>query len=464
MTRTREFDFARLGRTVAEEQDAHAASREEAPIAQRMEALRRQQVQLRQRRGRWSWAATGLAAVAVCLAAVFSWVRPEPALEFYVEGSDTRGSGTGVSGTGVSGTRGTPGDWIAAESGESTAVHFSDGSRLEWAARSRGRVLSVSARGARVALEDGALEVSVEHREGTEWSVVAGPFEVHVTGTRFSTHWEPSDQTLRLSMHEGSVLVSGACLEVPRAFRAGQSASLTCAEPMRLGAMPPDTGEARPAQVVATETVTRPAPAAEGPAEGAEEGPAEGPAEGARTASSPVASGEPTPPSRERAWAAALRAGRLADALKAAEAEGFEAALRQATEREALQLADAARLAGRSELARAGYLAVRRHHGGSESAATAAFQLGRLGHGSPREWYELALRERPRGVYAGEILGRLLELQVAGKEPSAESTARRYLQSFPAGPHRQLAEQVLARSEGARKEAAGAGTSEAKRP
>ena len=44
----------------------------------------------------------------------------------------------------------------------------------------------------------GAADVSVVHRAETRWSIVSGPFEVRVIGTRFEAAWDPAEEALSL--------------------------------------------------------------------------------------------------------------------------------------------------------------------------------------------------------------------------------------------------------------------------
>ena len=58
------------------------------------------------------------------------------------------------------------------------------------------------------------------HAEGTLWRVHAGPFQVRVTGTRFTTTWNGGK--LQVALYEGSVVIEGALLGAGVPLRAGQ--------------------------------------------------------------------------------------------------------------------------------------------------------------------------------------------------------------------------------------------------
>ena len=118
------------------------------------------------------------------------------------------------------------------------AVSFADGSKVELETGARLRVRPAAfARGAELALEDGNANLSIVHRSGARWAVVAGPYRVEVTGTRFSVRWSQQRQSLRIAMLDGEVWVSGGALAHGRILRAGQS--------LRVGEPAPAPAEAR---------------------------------------------------------------------------------------------------------------------------------------------------------------------------------------------------------------------------
>jgi TolA-binding protein len=113
-------------------------------------------------------------------------------------------------------------------------------------------------------------------------------------------------------------------------------------------------------------------------------------------------------------------------------------------------LSDAARLSGHPAEARLSYLALRRRFAGSESAALAAFQIGRADfdsradYASAERWLGVYLREEPTGALAAAALGRLMEAEVQLVRPrEARAVAKRYLARFPKGAHAETAHRVL---------------------
>jgi hypothetical protein len=117
---------------------------------------------------------------------------------------------------------GQTGQLLSASGAVAVPVRFSDGSVLELTPHAQSRVLSVEHNGARVELQRGALRASVVHRADTAWAVVAGPFQVAVTGTKFVTEWDPQARELKVIVEEGSVVVSGGSLHQPERVSGGK--------------------------------------------------------------------------------------------------------------------------------------------------------------------------------------------------------------------------------------------------
>ena len=221
-----------------------------------------------------------------------------------------------------------------------------------------------------------------------------------------------SDRSLRVSTEEGSVAVSGGCLDAAKTVSAGESLEASC---------PPRETPA-PDEVPATEA--------------------------------------PLTPTRERApmvkarrterWRELLAAGRLLEGLRAAEGANFDQVCRTATAKELLALADAGRFFGPSKRALAALVAMRVRFPSSTAAGTAAFTLGRIvfekEHDYPQAatWFETYLREQPSGPLMGDAFGRLMEARLrAGDATRARASAEQYLRRFPRGPYSAEARGIL---------------------
>ena len=81
---------------------------------------------------------------------------------------------------------------------------------------------SVANDGARLVLERGSLTARVVHRRHADWHLAAGPFDVHVIGTKFDLSWDPELEVFRLDLREGAVIIgvhaAGKRLDTARAI------------------------------------------------------------------------------------------------------------------------------------------------------------------------------------------------------------------------------------------------------
>jgi TolA-binding protein len=372
--------------------------------------------------GAWRGRALGAAVLAAMVViAVLVWPRTR-ALEFAV---------------GAESGRGHVGDWVAAGEAPLPLV-FSDGTRLSLAARGRVRVAAVDTRGARVVLEQGALEASVLHRDATRWSVDAGPYVVRVTGTRFSVSWDPGREELRLALLEGSVVVTGPMLAEGRRVAAGERLSASARE--RRVAIEDDRGAAPPAGDGAT------APRVDDGGSAPEPAPKPGPArEDGPPSRTPAAAGTVDAGSGDAgttSWRALAERGAYREAMREAEQGGFDALTTSTSAEELALLADAARLGGAGARAAQALEALRRRFPGDPRAAVAAFHLGRLAFDGRRayadaaRWFATYLAEQPGGPFAREAAGRLVEARERGGDAEgARAAATSYLGRYPSGPH-----------------------------
>jgi TolA-binding protein len=301
-------------------------------------------------------------------------------------------------------------------------VRFSDGTLVMVAPQARARVVRTRTGGADIALEQGSLSLAVVHHDAGQWHVGAGPFTVLVTGTKFDVGWNAALRTFTLALEEGSVLVSGPTL-------GGAGRRVKPGEVLRVAI------DERPAAPPASSAVAgEPSPDTAAPA----------PDDSAK-----VPSKNP-PPSARGSWKELARQQHYADALAAAEADGFEATCKAASASDLVLLGNTARFAGSAPRAEQAFRLVRTRFAGTAEAATAAFFLGRIAYdqrGSRAEaaqWFQSYLREAPSGALAREAAGRLLEAERAlGDVEAARASARQYLAKYPSGPHASLAHDVL---------------------
>jgi len=314
-------------------------------------------------------------------------------------------------------------EWVTAREAEQS-LRFSDGTSIVAAPHTTTRVVRIAPNGAELTLERGQLDAHVVHREAARWQVSAGPFVVHVTGTRFHVSWDPQAEKLGVQVTEGRVeitgggqprheLVAGSTLELRMSAGVSLSSAIELPPAATASPMP-----ATSAQGTSTDhdDELRPRKAA-----------------------------DHKPDFRDLATA-----GHYRDALALVEQRGFAAECDSLSARDLLTLASTARLAGRADRAREAYLAVRRRFPSSSEASISAFSLGRLASDAGRAsdavtWWKRYLAEAPNGPLAREAAGRLVEVwQQLGNKDAARSAAESYLKSYPSGPHAGLSRSVLA--------------------
>jgi len=370
--------------------------------------------------------------------------------------------------------------YIRRVSETSSEVRFSDGTRVDLALGARVSVVARGAQGARLRVEEGEARFDVVHLPHASWSVEAGPYVVYVTGTAFAVRWSGADEVVEVRMRSGSVQVSGPLLPERVTLRAGQNLTARLASgelhildsgTAATAGTPTGTAAASHAvrvQVAAAEpTAPRPAITV---AEAGEPSPPPAPLEDPPAVAAPggeetITAGAPPATVRRakprapavaapswgpRRWAAHVAGGNVRDVLTEAEAHGLDRTLIEVDSTELAALADAARYAGRQEIAVRALMAQRHRFPSTAPAQAAAFLLGRLaddqGHAtSGLAWYRRYLSEAPDGVYAAEALGRkMLAVERVSGRAAARDVAVEYLRRFPNGTYLLQAHSILA--------------------
>lgn len=324
----------------------------------------------------------------------------------------------------VSGEPSAVGAFVAA-SATPLPIRFNDGTELVVQPHAHVRVASVSHAGARVVLERGTASARVVHRANADWHVAAGPFDVHVVGTRFDASWDPTGEVFRLELHEGAVVVSGGLLD--------RGARVSAGETLRIDVRAGRMDLVKTSKLTAAASV-EPAPAVSASVEPAPPAPHAAPSMSAASSAS-------APP---RTWQPLAASGKYNAALELAKQVGFGHECDHAGAADVVLLGDVARLAGDVPRAQEAYRAVRRRFPKTGYASTAAFSLGRLAferqhaYAEAATWFETALREG--GPFARDAAGRLIEAKkAAGDLAGAKVAARNYLDRWPNGPHAALA-------------------------
>lgn len=308
--------------------------------------------------------------------------------------------------------------------GKRTAVRFSDGSEFALEPGTDARVSDVTPHGGRVSLVGGA-RVAIAKKPDATWTVAAGPYTVHVTGTAFDVSWSPREQSFDIAMVSGSVIVEGPFIDGGIALKRGQRLS------GGLGSQKLVVEDIKPEARAAVQPSLAPAPVDDEP-----------------TASTPSSSGQKAP--AELGWAKSVAQGKFAEVLDEAEKRGVNHTIATASLGELSALADAARYGRRPALARRVLLAERSRFPGSRSAVEAAFFLGRIVEdegGDAIEWYNRYLAESGGGSYASQALGRKMML-VYGRRGAAQTRtlAQDYLSRYSSGPYAASAKKIIEES------------------
>jgi transmembrane sensor len=312
----------------------------------------------------------------------------------------------------VSGEKASSGVWISTDVSSVTAVRFSDGSIFALGEGARARVESVTADGAHLVMERGSVSADVVHRATSHWSVLAGPYEVHVTGTQFNVSWQPAHSRIEVHVTRGSVVVSGGGV---------------AAHPVRTGedfVYEPEAAPLAPATAASQAAVDKEAlPPAQAP--------------------------QPRPTATAPRWKELAAAGDYTDAIDAVRHGGVDNVIAASGPADLFTLADAARLSGHWEIAEKSLLSLRHRFPRDSRAPRAAFDLGRLAfdqrhdYADAATWFATCLKENPNGPLDREAAGRLIEArQRAGDDGGARAAARDYLSRYPEGPHAPLAKSI----------------------
>lgn len=314
-------------------------------------------------------------------------------------------------------------NYLIAPNAAKASAQFSDGSRIIAAPSARLRIDSTESRGARVLLEQGFARVHVQHRGDSRWEFVAGPFDVHVTGTTFTLAWDAPSQAIDLTLIEGAVEVESPLGASHIVVRGGQRfrASLIA------GTMQLESADGSQApQVVTAATAATAANAVNAPS----------------TPQPTAAASKPHPAARHAAasdWTELVRAGSFEAVIDAANTIGLAPTLARGSAEDVRALADAARYTERHALALRTLMVLRTRFPGSHQAAAAGFLLGRTYEGAGEQqqalrYYTRYLRESASGEYAAEALAGQIRTTAALSGPgAARPLAAKYLERYPDG-------------------------------
>jgi TolA-binding protein len=308
---------------------------------------------------------------------------------------------------------------------------FSDGSKVQMAAQARGRVVEVSNRGARFALDAGQATAEIVHRPRAQWIFEAGPFRVTVHGTSFTIAWSPVDAVFEVRLASGAISVASPVSGAEIQMSAGQTLRVSLRD------------QSSTLGTLGTMNGGREVPS---PAKDNKNAPASGSLEPPRTA--PRGPAEP-PRWSHRGWMSALSQNRTRDILAEAERRGPTSVIERADSEDLWALANAARYAGRHALAGQALNAHRRRFPSTDRSREAAFLLGRLHDGDPDpaealRWYDRYLVEAHDDMGVADALGRKMTLlERSNRRAEALAVAREYLGRSPRGTYANAARALV---------------------
>src|SRR6185369_13552408 len=149
-------------------------------------------------------------------------------------------------------------------------------------------------------------------------------------------------------------------------------------------------------------------------------------------------------------WSARVRAGEFRDVIDEAEKRGLDAVLRGESQANLMALADAARYAGSSSLARRTLGEVRQRFPGTAPAHRAAFLLGRMAEdqdgnlATALDWYGIYLHDAIDDSLRAEAMGRQMSvtLRLLGAA-RARPLAQDYLGRYPRGAYADAARAII---------------------
>jgi hypothetical protein len=298
---------------------------------------------------------------------------------------------------------------MVANDGLFEPLDFSDGSRITLEPRAVATLSELTPRRAGLRVDGGKVLANIHKHPGMTWTVSAGPYAVHVVGTRFSVAWSAGERALEVLVHEGRVRVTGGDLpEAGVVLDAGGRLERRAASPRAESSPKPSVSE----------DSKNPEPAPEKSVETA-----------------PLASAN-------AAISALAVKGKYKEALALAEKRGFERLTNELPENDLLLLANAARFSGDAARARLALLKLRQRFGGRPAANLAALYLAKIAEDMTREpqeavrWLRTFLQSSPSGDLAAGARASLMSLLLrSGDEAAARVIAEEYLRYHATGPH-----------------------------
>lgn len=380
----------------------------------------------RQERRTFPWAHLGAAAFALGIAlAVFLGTRATRSEEPLFRGAALAVGASVEAGTGKE------------------RITVPGGSVVELEARARARLAELSGKRVEWTVLDGEVAFDVRRKEGTAWTVNAGPYRVRVLGTAFAVNFERKRGVFSVRVGRGVVRVEGPDVPENLVLTAGQRFDANRAEPNVENPRETEETAAGEKRVGENRALDDRAPG---------DRVSETSASGSARRGSPSSNRPPTsaPSASTPSWQTLARAGDYRGAFAVVQKSGFDGVLAAASADDRILLGNTARFSGDSAAAERAYLGARAT-GVASAKSLAAYYLARIaldGHRSSGEairWLRTFLQEDPGGELAASARARLIDLlQRTGDRAGARQTAFEYLRLHPNGPHAPLARSLTA--------------------
>jgi hypothetical protein len=335
-------------------------------------------------------------------------------------------------------------DWVQADNSKRTnSVRLEPGTRA--------RVLNVNDDRLVLSLEHGRVVVDGDGTVTAPCEVFAGPYLVHSNEATYEVSWSTDTRSLVLDVQKGQALLeeNKAVEQNQRPVGRGLRQVVSAGQRVELGEPQRESRTRRELDSKLVPNHNRRTPASRGSV--SEPVRVEKQATAPQVLPTRPGSQSPTDIAADGgSWKTLAESGKYREAITAAKAAGFDAVQATASPSDLLLLADAARLGGAPNQARATLQLLRQNFPTHTNAAIAAFTLGRmaqeLDHNdrAALKWYRTYLSQEPQGRMAEGARARVLKgaLRV-GTSEEVQAAARDYLSHHPSGSSAALARQAL---------------------
>ena len=327
-------------------------------------------------------------------------------------------------------------------------LKFTDGSQLQLEESSTGQIVDATTKKVKIVLNHGRISARIKKNTGIKWTIKAGPYQVLVTGTKFSVFWSKEKALFDVNVKEGSVFITGNGLDNGLTLAAGNRLHIN----KKKGIMSLEPVEEKSAEVLSSLQVQEAAGTTD-QHQTSEEPPQAVDTEPVLEAKLDHAGDSEAQPKKEPGsaeWKGLVHQGKYSEAMKMVDKKKFSQLLATSGLSDLVQLADAARYAGKGDEAQKALMAIRDRFGETKRAKLAAFLLGRVAlelNDNPHEgikWLNTYLKEDPNGPLAEEALGRLIIAYMkSGQKKKASDCAESYLESYANGAFAEIAKTAL---------------------